>query len=352
MYVSVGAEIWVGVSEHPLGPWKNAKADNTPLVRHKEYFYVQTIDAECFIDDDGQAYLYWGSAHEHYMIEGRCLAVKLDKDMVTFMHEPKDVTPTYFYEAPHVIKKDGVYYLTYSWGRCWDHTYQVRYATGETPFGPWVEGKTRPILSAPENDKAIAGTGHHTLLNLGDKYYIVYHRLANDVADKNLYRQISIDEMKFNADGSIQKVITTHKGVNPVRATAAKRTNLAFAKKAADSSSSSKMTEGKFAIDHNYSTRWLALAGDSEPWLEIDLGKEMDFDICEIKFEYAARSYKYKIETSNDSMTWEDFAIKSNDEPAGSPRIHKKESKARYLRISFELGEDSQRPGIWELAIY
>ena len=35
MYVAVGSEIWAGVSDHPLGPWKNAKADDSPLVTKK-----------------------------------------------------------------------------------------------------------------------------------------------------------------------------------------------------------------------------------------------------------------------------------------------------------------------------
>jgi hypothetical protein len=48
MYVTVGQEIWVGIAYSPTGLWEKSKADNTPLVRHKEYFYVETIYAECF----------------------------------------------------------------------------------------------------------------------------------------------------------------------------------------------------------------------------------------------------------------------------------------------------------------
>ncbi len=35
--------------------------DNSPLIRFKDFPQVRNIDADCFIDDDGQAYLYWGS---------------------------------------------------------------------------------------------------------------------------------------------------------------------------------------------------------------------------------------------------------------------------------------------------
>ncbi len=61
MYISVGSEIWAGVSEKPLGPWKNAKEDNTPLIRSTLYPEYHMIDAHCFIDNNGQAYLFWGS---------------------------------------------------------------------------------------------------------------------------------------------------------------------------------------------------------------------------------------------------------------------------------------------------
>jgi arabinoxylan arabinofuranohydrolase len=52
------------------------------------------IDAEAFIDDDGQAYLYWGSGLN--WVNGKCWAVKLRPDMVTFDGEVRDVTPPGF----------------------------------------------------------------------------------------------------------------------------------------------------------------------------------------------------------------------------------------------------------------
>ncbi|MBC7617309.1 MAG: family 43 glycosylhydrolase [Pedobacter sp.] len=97
MYLTVSQEVWVGVADKPSGPWKNAKADNSPLFRHKEYFYVETIDAEAFVDDDGQAYLYWGSSDSGRDIEGRCLGVKLNPDMISFTEMPKDVTPPHYF---------------------------------------------------------------------------------------------------------------------------------------------------------------------------------------------------------------------------------------------------------------
>ena len=81
MYVSCGSEIWVGSAERPLGPWKDAHG-GTPLVAgtYKPGFHM--IDAEAFIDTDGQSYLYWGSGLN--WVNGKCWAVKLNPDMVSF----------------------------------------------------------------------------------------------------------------------------------------------------------------------------------------------------------------------------------------------------------------------------
>ena len=114
MYVSVGSEVWVGVSSHPLGPWENARTDHSPLIRSNMFPGYHMIDAECFVDDDGQAYLYWGSGLG--WVNGRCFAVGLKSDMTTFDGDPKVITPPGYFEAPYMLKRRGVYYLMYSDG--------------------------------------------------------------------------------------------------------------------------------------------------------------------------------------------------------------------------------------------
>ncbi len=63
------------------------------------------IDAEAFIDDDGQAYLYWGSGLN--WVNGHCFVVKLKPDMVHFDGVPKDVTPANYFEGPFMVKEKG-----------------------------------------------------------------------------------------------------------------------------------------------------------------------------------------------------------------------------------------------------
>jgi beta-xylosidase len=202
MYVSVGSEVWAGVSEHPLGPWKNAKADNTPLVSAKDFPLVHNIDADCFIDDDGQAYLYWGSGFK--WINGHCMAVKLKADMVTFDGTPKEVTPPYYFEGPHMIKRNNQYYLMFSEGKAIDATYQVGYAVGDNPLGPFKAGLTHPILST-STDSTTYGPGHHTVFQEKGQDYILYHRIFPQKG-KYVLRQLCVDSLKFDNKGNILKV--------------------------------------------------------------------------------------------------------------------------------------------------
>ncbi len=202
MYVSVGSEVWVGVAKAPLGPWKNAKPDNSPLIRSNLFPGYHMIDAECFIDDDGQAYLYWGSGLN--WVNGRCFAVKLKKDMITFDGKPKVITPPHYFEAPYMLKRNGTYYLIYSNGKAIDASYNIRYSVGKTPFGPWVEGKNSPILSTTP-DSSTYGPGHNTVLNVNGQYYIIYHRIFPQHKEYVL-RQLCIDSLNFNKEGYIKKI--------------------------------------------------------------------------------------------------------------------------------------------------
>lgn len=203
LYVAVGSEVWVGVADHPLGPFKNAKADNTPLVSARDFPAVHNIDPDCFIDEDGSAYLYWGSGF--HWVNGHCMAVKLKKDMVSFDGAPVDITPPHYFEAPHMVKRNGLYYLMYSYGKAIDATYQVRYSTGKTPFGPWTEGVNDPILSTSA-DSTTYGPGHHTVFREKGQYYILYHRIYRQ-NKAYVLRQLCLDSLNFDQAGNIRPIV-------------------------------------------------------------------------------------------------------------------------------------------------
>lgn len=205
LYVSVGSEIWAGVSDSPLGPWENAKEDQSPLISSKDYPSVHTIDADCFIDEDGQAYLYWGSGFNWK--NGVCMAARLNPDMISFQEEPIAVTPPDYFEAPYMIKRFGKYYLMYSSGKAIDASYQVGYAVANSPLGPFETGTNSPILETSA-DSVTYGPGHHSVFNENGQDYILYHRIFPQ-DEQYVLRQICIDSLKFDVHHNLMKIIPT-----------------------------------------------------------------------------------------------------------------------------------------------
>ncbi len=202
MYISVGSEIWAGVSKKPLGPWKNAKEDNTPLIKSTLYPDYHMIDAHCFIDDDGQAYLFWGSGLNWK--NGRCFVVKLKEDMISFDGEIKDVTPPNYFEAPYMFKSNDKYYMTYSDGKAIDSTYKIRYSVSDSPLGPWEEGLNSPIATT-KTEKNIYGPGHNSVFREDNQYYLLYHQIYPQDEDYVL-RQLRMDSLNFDQEGNIEKI--------------------------------------------------------------------------------------------------------------------------------------------------
>lgn len=202
MYVSVGGEVWAGVAKNPLGPWRNMKADDSPLIQGDFIPGYHMIDAECFIDDDGQPYLYWGSGLN--WVNGKCFVVKLKPDMYHFKDSVREVTPPNFFEAPYMLKHQGKYYLMYSNGKAIDSSYNIRYAIGESPYGPWKEGKNSPILSTTK-DRTVIGPGHHALFKYKGQTYILFHKIFPQKKDIVL-RQLCIGKIEFDKSGNIKKV--------------------------------------------------------------------------------------------------------------------------------------------------
>lgn len=210
MFVSVGSEVWAGVADGPLGPWKNSRPDNSPLVRYDDFkeINIHNIDADAFVDEDGTAYLYWGSGF--HWINGHCLAAKLTADMNAFDGKPVEVTPPHYFEGPHMIKRKRKYYLMFSEGKAINETYRIGYAVGSSPFGPFTEGANSPILKTIPNTPTI-GPGHHTVFNEKGQDYILYHRIYPQAKDYVL-RQLCVDSLKFDSYENILPV--TPRGIS------------------------------------------------------------------------------------------------------------------------------------------
>ncbi|WP_404337553.1 glycoside hydrolase family 43 protein [Sphingomonas sp. MMS12-HWE2-04] len=199
--------IGVAVADKPGGPFKDALGK--PLI---DTFHngAQPIDPFVFRDDDGQVYLFYGGW-------SHCNVVHLSKDLRSIVpfadgSTYKEITPPGYVEGSFVIKRKGVYYLMWSEGGWTGPDYSVAYAMGPSATGPF-----KPMGKILAQDFEIArGAGHHSVVQVPntDDWYIVYHRrpLGDDIGE---HRQVAIDRMVFNADGTIRPVVMTNQGVDP-----------------------------------------------------------------------------------------------------------------------------------------
>lgn len=194
-YFSAAQNVGVAVSDSPAGPFQDPLGH--PLVAKTDYPRMQVIDPMVFVDDDGAAYLYWG--------QGRCKAVRLNDDMISFDPEDvRDLTPPGYNEGPFVHKRHGRYYLSWSEYDTRDPRYSVAYATSDSPLGPFTKAATNPIL---RQSGPVKGAGHHSIVQIPgrDAWIIAYHRFR--IPGGNGYnRETCLSPLRYTDDGSLLPV--------------------------------------------------------------------------------------------------------------------------------------------------
>ena len=184
--------IGVAVSDSPFGPFTDPIGK--PLV---EGSYDPTI----FIDDDGQAYLYWGG-------NGPCYYVKLNKDMISLSGDIKvasiDFTGTpreaSYTEGPWLWREKDI--TTCAWAsRCCPEG--IGYGMSDSPTGPW---KCKGTIMDPNK---LSSGNHPGILDFKGKSYVFGFNYALNWELTDVHRErrsVCVAEMTYNADGTIQKV--------------------------------------------------------------------------------------------------------------------------------------------------
>ncbi len=182
-----GNGIGVLVSDSPYGPFKDPLGK--PLVWQKEHW--EDIDPTILLDDDGQAYMYWGNPNVYY--------VKLNEDMISTDGPivKLERNPDHYQEGPWTYKRNGHYYMAFASTCCPEG---IGYAMSNSPTGPW---HTRGYIMAPTyktrgNHPGIVDYKGHTYC-FGQNYDIL--RLTTD--DHHERRSVSVVEMFYNEDGTI-----------------------------------------------------------------------------------------------------------------------------------------------------
>jgi beta-xylosidase len=186
----------IGVATHNAPTGRFADALGRPLIAPSQAFPGQPIDPYVFIDDDDEAYLYYG--------QGNLYVYKLNRDMISFDGPPRNLTPSHFNEGVFVIKRQGTYYFMWSEHDARDASYQVAYGVSKSPLGPIEVPRDNVIL---QKRGQVVGTGHHSVVQVPgtDRWYMFYHRHA--IPKGNGYiRETCLARMEFDIEGRIKPV--------------------------------------------------------------------------------------------------------------------------------------------------
>ncbi|GHH71656.1 glycoside hydrolase [Streptomyces sulfonofaciens] len=197
--------IGVAVADSPTGPFHDALGH--PLVENGR------IDPTVFVDDDGQAYLYWGNPDLWY--------VKLNADMTSYSGSPTRIPlttagfgtrtgdpnrPTLFEEAPWVYKRGDLYYLVYAAKCCSEF---IAYSTAPGPTGPWTyRGTVMPTQGG-------SFTNHPGIIDFKGNSYFFYHNGALP-GGGGFTRSVAVEKFSYNPDGTIPTINMTSTGAPQV----------------------------------------------------------------------------------------------------------------------------------------
>lgn len=208
-YFTAAQKIGVAVADDPAGPFKDS---GKPLIANKPTGAKggQEIDPDVFCDPKTlKNYLYWGN--------GYMAVAELNKDMVSIdSNSIKIITPDKtFREGTYVFYRNNRYYFMWSEGDTRSEDYRVRYGMSASPVGP-ITIPDNNIILTKDSLSGIYGTGHNSVVQIPgkDQWYIVYHRFTYPEGIKmgraaGYHREVCIDRMLFNEDGTIKKVKTT-----------------------------------------------------------------------------------------------------------------------------------------------
>jgi len=210
--------IGVAISDTPEGPFK---PDPEPILGS------YSIDPASFVDDDGQAYLYfggiWGGQLQCWQTDvfdpslsgpqepsGTIPALlprvaKLSEDMRTFSGEVQELKilddegklliaddhDRRFFEAAWMHKYNGKYYFSYSTG----DSHYLCYATSDSPLGPFTYAGR--IL-----DPVQGWTTHHSIVEVSGKWYLFHHDTS--LSGKNHLRCVKVRELVYGPEGELK----------------------------------------------------------------------------------------------------------------------------------------------------
>lgn len=197
--------IGVGVSDTITGPYTDALGK--PLVENGGF------DPTVWIEDDGQAYMYWGNPGLWYIL--------LNEDMISYSGSINTVDlttagfgvrmggeqrPTSFEEGPWIYRRNATngdkYYLVYAADCCSE---DIGYSTGPSITGPWTYGG----VIMPTQGSSF--TNHPGVIEYQGNSYLFYHNGALP-GGGGYDRSVCVEQFSYNTDGSFPTIMMTTAG--------------------------------------------------------------------------------------------------------------------------------------------
>ncbi|KQC31706.1 1,4-beta-xylanase [Flagellimonas eckloniae] len=319
-------------------------------------------DPALFIDDDDQAYMYWGSSNKFPI-----RAKKLDKEKrfkpsekvyELFNLQPEkhgwerfgenhtDTILGGYIEGPWMTKHKNKYYLQYAAPGTEFNVYGDGAYVGDSPLGPFTYAPNNPFSYKPGG--FINGAGHgSTVVGPGS----VYWHFSSMAVNVNIgwERRIGAFPTFFDDDGIMY--CDTYFGDYPHYAPSVSDKEGSFRgwmllsyKKPVKASSERENYGVKNLVDESIKTFWLAESNTDDEWIEIDLAKPSLIHAVQVNYnDYESDMYgkipglyhQYTIEGSLDGRKWSmliDRSANKKDTPNDYNEI-KIPKKARFVRF-------------------
>ncbi len=202
-----GSNIGVVTADNPLGPFTdpvggNLVNINTPGVLPADNMWV--FDPMTFVDDDGQAYMYFGGNGEDNL-----RVIRLNEDMISLGGAATKFHVPYFFEASWMHKHNGTYYFSYSTNPA--NGMRIDYMTSDNPATGFTYGG---IVSPqpPENNN----NNHQAIFEFKGIWLQAYHNryVARKAGIPPVYkRNLCLDSIYHRPDGSIATMVNTLDGL-------------------------------------------------------------------------------------------------------------------------------------------
>lgn len=318
-------------------------------------------DPDLFIDDDGQAYMFWGSSNKFPI-----RAKKLDKNKrfrpsektyelfnldaakhgwERFGENHSDTVLGGYIEGPWLTKHKNKYYMQYAAPGTEFNVYGDGVYISDHPLGPYRYAPNNPISYKPGGFANGAGHGS-TVQGPVDKFWH-FGSMAVSV-NVGWERRICMFPTYFDKDDLLYT--DTYFGDYPHYAPSSNKTSGQFTgwmllsyKKPVTVSSEIKEYAAENIVDENIKTFWLAEENNDRQWITIDLLKPAEIRAIQINYhDYKSDMYgripglyhQYTIEGSMDGKQWNVLIDKNNsdkDTPNDYAALTNPQT-ARYVR--------------------